>query len=70
MAMTGVCEHRNTHAATDADWRMALTGNLCRCTGYTSIIAAAIQADATSARENWIALSARTNAWRYSRFAK
>jgi xanthine dehydrogenase small subunit len=46
MAMTGVCEHANGHAATEADWRTSLTGNLCRCTGYTSIISAAMQVDA------------------------
>ena len=48
MAMTGVCEHANGHAAAEADWRTSLTGNLCRCTGYTSIISAAMQVDAAA----------------------
>ena len=64
MAMTGVCEHANGHAATEADWRTALTGNLCRCTGYTSIISAAMQVDAASNAEAQRALSAGANASR------
>ncbi|HEY2881527.1 MAG TPA: FAD binding domain-containing protein, partial [Pirellulales bacterium] len=47
MAMTGVCEHSNGHVPSEAEWRTALTGNLCRCTGYTAIVAAAMQASAS-----------------------
>jgi xanthine dehydrogenase small subunit len=36
MAMTGLCEA--------ADWKRGLTGNLCRCTGYTSIVKAGMEA--------------------------
>lgn len=53
MAMTGLLENGNggkkaesngaaDHA--DVDWRRGLTGNLCRCTGYTPILDAAMQA--------------------------
>ena len=48
MAMTGVCENPNGHDPSEDDWRHALTGNLCRCTGYTPIINAAIQAASQS----------------------
>ena len=33
---------------TDAEWREALSGNLCRCTGYQGIIAAAKMAAETA----------------------
>ena len=48
MAMTGVCENRNGQDPSEDDWRHALTGNLCRCTGYTPIIDAALQAASQS----------------------
>ncbi|HEY2882456.1 MAG TPA: FAD binding domain-containing protein [Pirellulales bacterium] len=41
MAMAGHQEHCNGHAPTEDDWRHALTGNLCRCTGYVPILNAA-----------------------------
>ncbi len=44
MAMTGVHEQCNGDAPSEDDWRHALTGNLCRCTGYTPILKAAKQA--------------------------
>lgn len=44
MAMHGVCEDCNGHAPSEDDWRHALTGNLCRCTGYTTILRAGLQA--------------------------
>lgn len=40
MALTPLFE-RN-HAPTEAEVRAALTGNICRCTGYEQIIAAAL----------------------------
>ncbi len=43
MAMTGLCESANGHALTEDDWRHGLTGNLCRCTGYTPILKAGVQ---------------------------
>jgi xanthine dehydrogenase small subunit len=49
MAMTAVQNECNGHRPTEDEWRRSLTGNLCRCTGYTSIIRAGMQAldDAT-----------------------
>jgi xanthine dehydrogenase small subunit len=42
VAMTGMLEADARIA--DADWRRGLTGNLCRCTGYTPILDAALAA--------------------------
>jgi xanthine dehydrogenase small subunit len=42
VAMTGLLE--SNAQATEDEWRCGLTGNLCRCTGYTSILAAGAQA--------------------------
>lgn len=44
MAMTGTCEEKNGRQLTEEDWRHALTGNLCRCTGYTPILKASMHA--------------------------
>ena len=44
MAMAGMYECMSH--PTESDVRAALTGNLCRCTGYTSIIKAALEATA------------------------
>ncbi|HTQ41024.1 MAG TPA: FAD binding domain-containing protein [Pirellulales bacterium] len=44
MAMHGVCETINGHAPSEEDWRHSLTGNLCRCTGYTTILKAGLKA--------------------------
>ncbi len=41
VAMTGLLE--TNPRPTVADWRCGLTGNLCRCTGYESIIQAGLQ---------------------------
>lgn len=42
VAMTGLLENKTQ--PTEDEWRCGLTGNLCRCTGYTSILAAGRQA--------------------------
>jgi xanthine dehydrogenase small subunit len=42
VAMTGLLE--NQTQPTEDEWRCGLTGNLCRCTGYASILAAGRQA--------------------------
>ena len=44
VAMTGLLEQRSKLA--DDDWRHGLTGNLCRCTGYVSIVDAGRSIDA------------------------
>ena len=41
VAMTGVLEDNDT--PDEAQWRHELTGNLCRCTGYSPIIAAGLK---------------------------
>ncbi|MEM6799236.1 MAG: 2Fe-2S iron-sulfur cluster-binding protein [Planctomycetota bacterium] len=43
MAMTGLLEEA-TGPPEEADWREGLSGNLCRCTGYSQIIEAGQQA--------------------------
>jgi xanthine dehydrogenase small subunit len=40
MAMHGLCEEYNGQKPSEEDWRHGLTGNLCRCTGYTPILEA------------------------------
>jgi len=50
MAMTAVCEGCNGDTPSEEDWRHALTGNLCRCTGYTPIVKAGMQAAAHRAQ--------------------
>ena len=46
VAMAGILE-QNKSPTTD-QWRHGLTGNLCRCTGYSPIIAAGLQAAGSS----------------------
>ena len=47
VSMAGMCERDGTcNKATDEQLRLALTGNLCRCTGYEQILAAAKSVDA------------------------
>ena len=46
MTMTGILE--DAQRPTENDWRRGLTGNLCRCTGYSPIIEAGLQCDAKS----------------------
>jgi xanthine dehydrogenase small subunit len=41
VAMTGILEDNDT--PTEHQWRHGLTGNLCRCTGYTPIVKAGLQ---------------------------
>lgn len=48
MAMTGILE--SADQPDEETWRCGLSGNLCRCTGYTSIVAAAQQANQTTLR--------------------
>ena len=44
VAMTGILEQ--TDQPDEEQWRCGLTGNLCRCTGYSPIVAAAKKAGA------------------------
>jgi len=46
MTMTGILE--DTQQPTENEWRRGLTGNLCRCTGYSPIIDAGLQCDMKS----------------------
>ncbi len=46
MAMTGILE--DVPQPNENDWRRGLTGNLCRCTGYSPIIEAGLKCDAKS----------------------
>ena len=46
VSIAGICEDNGTcNKATDDQVRLALTGNLCRCTGYEQILAAAQSVD-------------------------
>ncbi|HVC51722.1 MAG TPA: (2Fe-2S)-binding protein [Stellaceae bacterium] len=42
---------RRRRAGSEAEIRAGLAGNICRCTGYTNIVAAIAEAAATVARE-------------------
>jgi xanthine dehydrogenase small subunit len=44
MAMTGLCKAAGGAVLGEDDWKHGLTGNLCRCTGYTSIVEAGMEA--------------------------
>jgi len=46
MAMTGILERREE--PNEDQWRHGLTGNLCRCTGYSPIVEAGLNCDAAS----------------------
>ena len=46
MTMTGILE--DTQQPTENQWRRGLTGNLCRCTGYSPIIDAGLKCEAQS----------------------
>ena len=46
MTMTGILE--DSQQPTENDWRRGLTGNLCRCTGYSPIIDAGLKCEAQS----------------------
>ena len=48
--MTLTCFLRDTPDPTEAQVREAISGNLCRCTGYKNIVAAALAAASTSTR--------------------
>ncbi len=48
VAMCGVLEENRS--PTKAEWTRALVGNLCRCTGYESILAAGMAVDGASMR--------------------
>jgi carbon-monoxide dehydrogenase small subunit len=44
MAVVGLIAERGEHELTEADIRLGLEGNLCRCTGYHNIVEAAMAA--------------------------
>ena len=48
MAMTGLLEENSQPS--EPEWRHALTGNLCRCTGYSPIIRAAMECNGENTR--------------------
>ncbi len=44
MAIVSMLSERGDHVLTEADVRLGLEGNLCRCTGYHNIVEAALAA--------------------------
>jgi aerobic-type carbon monoxide dehydrogenase small subunit (CoxS/CutS family) len=42
--MTAIAFLKETHGPTEAQVREAISGNLCRCTGYAPIVQAILQA--------------------------
>ena len=46
MLMTGYALLKKNGSPTEADVRLAISGNLCRCTGYTNIVSAIAEAAA------------------------
>jgi aerobic-type carbon monoxide dehydrogenase small subunit (CoxS/CutS family) len=44
MAIVSMLAERGDHVLTEADVRLGLEGNLCRCTGYHNIVEAALAA--------------------------
>ncbi len=66
LSMTAVLHNSANTASTAAkaiDWPTALSGNLCRCTGYQAVLDAATEA-ATTAQAGGLAIPVPDSAWR------